>query len=226
MKYWIHHRLMALKRPFSGAAREKRMALFIETMGIKGGEKVIDLGGTPSFWADCPYSLEITIVNLPGFNPPEPGDTHHKITLIEGDACDINFAGDNSFDIAHSNSVIEHVGDETNQARLANEAHRLAPRYWVQTPSIWFPIEAHNNMPFWLFYPPVLKRALIRRWRQKLPAWTEMVEGTTVLMRNDIQNMFPDGTIWTERVLGFAKSYVVYRTSKPDSNGTRETVAV
>jgi len=211
MKYWIFHTLQAMKRPFSAAARVRRMDSFIERMKIKGGERIIDLGGAPYFWEDCTLSLDITIVNLPGFNPPDPGPSHHKLTLKDGDARDVDAFGDMSFDISFSNSVIEHVGDKAKQAEMANEVRRLAPAYWVQTPSIWFPVEAHNNMPFWWFYPRWLKSFFIGRWRKKLPKWTEMIEGTTVLLRNDLKKMFPEGRVWTERVLGFAKSYTLYR---------------
>ena len=211
MKYAVFHFLMRLKQPFSQAARKHRMQVFIDRMGIRGGERIIDLGGTPTFWLDCPKPLDITVLNLPGFNPETPPATHHSITLVVGDACNVQLDGDPSFDIAFSNSVIEHVGDEDNQARMAREIRRLAPAYWVQTPSIWFPVEAHNNMPFWWFYPEPVKSYFIRRWRKKLPAWTEMVETTTVLMRRHFQALFPDGRLWTERKFGFPKSYVMFR---------------
>ncbi|MGR3622336.1 class I SAM-dependent methyltransferase [Pseudophaeobacter sp.] len=184
------------------------MAEFVKRMNLNGGERVIDLGGTPEFWADCPVPLDITVMNLPGFNAPK--QTAKNITLCEGDACGTGFA-DQSFDIAFSNSVIEHVGDESKQQQMAHEARRLAPAYWVQTPSIWFPIEAHNHMPFWWFYPARLQQHFIRNWRKKLPEWTKMVETTRVLLRSSLRRLFPDGEIWTERKFGFPKSYVLYK---------------
>lgn len=215
MKYFIFHSLMKLKEPFSAAARRRRRRIFIERMNIKGGERIIDLGGTAEFWADFPLPLDLTIINLPDSMSPEPEYSTHKVTLLPGDACDVDFAKDMSFDIAFSNSVIEHVGDSENRRRMASEVKRLAPSYWVQTPSIWFPIEAHCNMPFWWFYPKWIKNKLIAGWQKKLPAWTEMVVGTTVLMRSEIRNLFPNGQIWTEWKLGFPKSYVAY---KPPEN--------
>jgi len=213
MKYAIHNMATALKRPFSSAARKRRMAEFINRMGIKGGERIIDLGGAPYFWEDCPIPLDITIVNLPGFNAKTTPASHHKLTLRDGDACHVDFAEDKSYDIAFSNSVIEHVGDEAKQAEMAAEARRLAPAWWVQTPSIWFPIEAHTNMPLWWFYPQPMKDALIRSWRKKLPEWTQMVETTTVLRLDHLKTLFPNGTVWVERSLGFTKSYVLYKRS-------------
>lgn len=209
MRYAIFKALMAIKQPFSNAARVKRMKQFTDRMDIKGGERIIDLGGAPYFWEDCTIPLNITIVNLDGFNSTDKPVSHHNIEVLVGDACNIDFP-DQSFDIAFSNSVIEHVGDEDKQADMAREARRLAPAYWVQTPSIWFPVEAHTNMPFYWFYPSALKNALIRNWRRKLPDWTEMVETTTVLSKSWLKKIFPDGRVWTEWKLGFVKSYILY----------------
>jgi ubiquinone/menaquinone biosynthesis C-methylase UbiE len=184
---------------------------FMKTMGLKGGERVIDLGGVAGFWKACPVPLDITIVNLPGSGLERNVDPRHTIRLIEADACNLHFVADNEFDLAFSNSVIEHVGPPEKQAALAREVRRVAPSYWVQTPSIWFPIEAHTYMPFWWFYPKSLKRYIMERWRKRIPARTRMVETTTVILRRDFSEMFPDGKIWTERFLGITKSYVAYR---------------
>ena len=215
LKYAVFHAAEAAKKPFQRFTRDRRMRRFLQTTKLKGGERVIDLGGLAQFWTDVPVPLDITILNLPDTIPPEPAPSHHKITLVAGDACQTGFA-DGSFDIAFSNSVIEHVGGPENQLRMAGEARRLAPSYWVQTPSIWFPVEAHTNMPFWWFYPPALKRRLIAGWERKLPEWSEMIKGTTVLSHADLARMFPDGTIWTERFAGLPKSYVVSRIRQGD----------
>lgn len=204
-----------ISRDFSAAMRARRTAHFIRRMGLSGGERIIDLGGAPSSWRAIPVPLKIVMVNLPGALHRDP-ESHHDITYVEGDACDLSDYDDGSFDIAFSNSVIEHVGGPEKRAALAKEARRLAPRYWVQTPSIWFPVEAHTYLPFWWFYPPFVKRAFIRRWRQTLPSWCEMIEGTTVLSKSEVRSLFPDAKIETERFLGLPKSYVASRTAARD----------
>ena len=208
MRYWVFHTLVAMKRPFARITRGRRMQRFLREMQIQGGERIIDLGGTVDFWLQVPMPLDITVLNLPGSTDPTVPPTHHRIRFVQGDACAVRGAADGVYDIAFSNSVIEHVGDAAKRAALAHEVQRLAPRYWVQTPSIWFPIEAHTHMPLWWFYPVAMKAFFVRRWRQKLPAWCEMIEGTTVLSRDEVARLFPRGPIWTERFLGIAKSYV------------------
>lgn len=211
LKYLPIETAKRLKAPFSAKMRDARMNLFVEKMALKGGERILDMGGVGAFWKTCPVPLELTIVNLPGSGLRTEVDARHKVTYVEGDACDMPFVKDNEFDIAFSNSVIEHVGPPENQRRFAQEVHRVAPRHWVQTPSIWFPIEAHNHMPFWWFYPPFLKSAFMKSWRRKLPAWAEMIEGTTVILRKDMQVMFPQSQLVSERYMGFTKSYTAYR---------------
>ncbi len=199
-----------MRGAFSRDSRSARMQWLREAVAPHPGLRVVDLGGTPKFWAGCPVPLDITIVNLPGASPTPPASTHHTMTLIEGDGCDTGF-DDGQFDLAVSNSVIEHVGDAGRRAALAHEVRRLAPRYWVQTPSIWFPIEAHSLMPGWWFYPAPLRAWFIRRWRRRLPAWSRMVEETTVLSRREMAALFPDATMHTERRFGLPKSYVAMR---------------
>jgi hypothetical protein len=110
--------------------------------------------------------------------------------------------------------VIEHVGGEERQAAFAREVRRLAPSYYVQTPSIWFPLEAHSGVPFWWALPNWVRRRLIERWRARIPAWAEMIEGTTVITRRKLQSYFPDGQIVTERFAGIPKSYAALRASR------------
>ncbi|MEE4118105.1 MAG: methyltransferase domain-containing protein [Paracoccaceae bacterium] len=195
---------------FSRESRSARMRWLLEAVAPRPGQRIVDLGGTPKFWASCPVPLDITIMNLPGVSPAPPASTHHAMTLVEGDACNTGF-DDGQFDLVVSNSVIEHVGDAGRRSALSHEVRRLAPRYWVQTPSIWFPVEAHSLMPGWWFYPPSLRAWFIRRWRSRLPAWSQMVEDTTVLSRREMAALFPDAMIHTERRFGLPKSYVAMR---------------
>jgi hypothetical protein len=66
-------------------------------------------------------------------------------------------------------------------------------------------------MPFWWFYPKAMRWKILRRWRRKLPAWTDMINGTTVLKRDALEKLFPGATILVERVLGIPKSYIAVK---------------
>jgi SAM-dependent methyltransferase len=214
-----------LLQPFSAYTRERRMQLFKEWLHSPNSEclRVLDLGGSHELWEFVEQPLAITILNLPGVNSEQKPSNRHRLTYVEGDGCDMGAFDDQSFDLVFTNSVIEHVGDENKQEAFAREVRRLARRYWVQTPSKYFPIEAHSGMPFWWFYPTSWRRQLIERWRKKLPAWTEYIEGTRVLERQRLKQLFPEATLKTEWILGLPKSYVLYTEAEADLKPTMGT---
>jgi hypothetical protein len=199
--------------PYAARKRRQRSQWFVDVMNIQRNMNIIDLGGSPTIWEHISVPLNITLVNI----QYEDNDRlhaerirQHKFQFIQGDACRVKFQS-NSFDLAFSNSVIEHVGDEHKRAAFAGEIRRLAARYWVQTPSKYFPIEAHTGMPFWWYYPEGLRSTLKQKWSETIPEWTKMIEGTTVLEWQELQRLLPESRILTERTFGIAKSYIAYK---------------
>jgi hypothetical protein len=213
------------------------MKRFMFVVHLTEGMSVLDLGGLPPIWAYVPQpSVNITLLNLdyeaPAIirdgvrgRPPGPGGqgpyrveapTAHKFQYLVGDACTGTAFKDASFQLVFSNSVIEHVGNSEKMAAFAHEARRLGRSYWVQTPSRWFPIEAHSGMPFWWFYPERVRAWFIARWRQKMPAFAEMVKGTGILSKAELRKLFPEAEIIVERILGVPKSYAAFYSQLPN----------
>ena len=64
-----------------------------------------------------------------------------------GDGCALKFP-DKSYDIAFSNSVIEHVGSWERQQAFAKDIRRVGKAIWVQTPARECLIEPHYLAPF------------------------------------------------------------------------------
>jgi hypothetical protein len=211
LRYLRLNVFVATREPFQRVMRARRMATFAERIALEAGARILDLGGTPETWDGIKPKLRVTLLNLPGGSNP-PNSTHHDMQLVTGDATGTQLP-DRSFDTVFSNSVIEHVGDAAKRAAFAREARRLGRSYWVQTPSKWFPIEAHTGIPLWWQIGEPMRRLIIARWRKKLPAWTEMVEGTTVVTKAELRSLFPDAEIITERFLGLPKSYIAVRPS-------------
>ena len=214
MKYLRIKLFYRLLTPFSKARRERRMASFARFAASDASAKprILDLGGQPEIWDSVGQSLDITLLNLPGVMNPPPNNSHHSFHCVEGDACSMPYYRDGEFDIVFSNSVIEHVGDLDPQVAFAGEVQRVGRRFWVQTPSMHFPIEAHCGMPCWWYYPQPLRNYFIRKWKAKMPAWTEMIEGTRVLSKRHLQQLFPGARVRTERILGVPKSYIISST--------------
>jgi hypothetical protein len=176
------------------------MRKFLELVPPGKAVRILDLGGTAAFWHALPAlyrrpKVEITILN------PGAGDAiDENLVIRSGDACDTGLP-DLSFDIVHSNSVIEHVGDRCRMEAMAREVRRLAPFYFVQTPNFWFPIEPHYKRPLVHYLPKSLRRAVTG----------DDPERIRLLSPSEVQHLFPDSTLWRERVFAMTKSIVAIR---------------
>jgi 2-polyprenyl-3-methyl-5-hydroxy-6-metoxy-1,4-benzoquinol methylase len=185
----------------------------------RGSCRIVDLGGTPAYWAgfDCELrsrNVSITIVNL-----LMQAATSSRISCIIGDATDLSYFESNSFDIVHSNSVIEHVGDWRRMQALASEATRLAPAYFVQTPNFWFPLDLHSRTPFFHWLPVWLRIKLLMRRRCGFYPRARTVEealshihDADCLTRSQMQKLFAGANIERERFLGMTKSWIAVQS--------------
>jgi hypothetical protein len=115
----------------------------------------------------------------------------------------------------YSNSVIEHVGGHGARERYVETVRTCAPRYWVQTPSRYFPLEPHWLFPGFQFLPVGARMTVSRRWpyghirSTSRTAFTD-VSGVELLTPRQMRHYFPDGQVWRERVLGMTKSVVAH----------------
>ena len=125
---------------------------------------------------------------------------------------------DNSFDIVHSNSVIEHVGNWDNMVSFANEVRRLAPKYWVQTPYFWFPVEPHCMTLFFHWLPWVVRVRLVMwfslgNWarRETVDSAVKAVQDANILDQFLLKSLFPDARVKVERAFLLPKSLIMVR---------------
>lgn len=196
--------------------RRRRFAFFESlTQSLARPFRLLDVGGTPSFWEMMEFEAvdcEIVVLNIRALPVEKP-----NITSVAGDARAMDEYADSSFDVVFSNSVIEHVGSYDDQRRMAEEVRRVGRRYFVQTPNRYFPIEPHFLVPFWQFLPLELRARLVQRfdvgWFKRRPNLAEaraLVGHIRLLTKAELRALFPDGSIYTERLMGLPKSYVVY----------------
>jgi hypothetical protein len=198
--------------------RSRRFELFERlTAGLPRPLRIIDVGGTNTFWEQRGWAgrddVEITLVNLEAEER-----RHENIVTTAGDATDLADHADDSFDVAFSNSVIEHLFTFENQSRMAREIGRVAPAYWVQTPNFWFPIEPHFLVPAWHWLPEDARVAILRRrgvgWAGRCPdpvQARDIVEQHRLMRRSELARLFPDAQIVGERIGGLVKSWTAIR---------------
>jgi hypothetical protein len=193
--------------------RRRRMNRFFALVCPSPEARVLDIGGTPQTWSiesGCHAAFPVTLINIRSNGRIEGC----RFTSVEGDATRLPFA-DNTFDIAFSNSVIEHVGTWEDQQAFAREARRVACKLWVQTPARSFPIEAHLLAPYIQYLPKKLQHRIVRwtpRGLLQPEVVHEIVDEVRLLTHREFKELFPDCCILKERVFGLTKSYVAVRT--------------
>ncbi|MGH6966398.1 MAG: class I SAM-dependent methyltransferase, partial [Phenylobacterium sp.] len=112
--------------------------------------RILDLGGTVEYWHRVGIeflrnaSVHVTVLNYVA-SEAQRGDASDQTMFATavGDACDLAQFADGSFDLVHSNSVVEHVGNWSRMKSFAAETRRVGRSYYVQTPYFWFPIDPH-----------------------------------------------------------------------------------
>jgi hypothetical protein len=94
-------------------------------------------------------------------------ELYPNVPYIQGTALELPFE-DNSFDIAYSHAVIEHVGHFDNQVKMIGEAIRVARKsVWITTPYRWCPMEFHTLLPFIHWLPKRHHRFFLRHFGKK-----------------------------------------------------------
>jgi hypothetical protein len=207
-------KLFNLQRRF----RARRMALLARTVRLTADMRVLDVGGTIEIWKLAPLMPRLVLLNQSRARF-EIGEAE---VVVLGDGGSLPFA-DQSFDLVFSNSVIEHVGSRTEQARFAGEIERVGRQYWVQTPSRYFPIEHHLWTPFVHWLPHRWQLAVVGRfsvWRILTHATVDQRDfyvnhyfnSIRLLTASDLRILFPGATVLRERFFGWTKSLIAWRS--------------
>lgn len=195
--------------------RNRRMGLFLERLQPGPSTRILDVGGFVYDWEGVvPVSSPITVLNR---ERQPAGQIPARYTCLVGDARKMDFE-DQSFDIAYSNSVIEHVGSYQDQQRFASEIRRVGRRLFVQTPNRWFFVESHFIAPFVHYLPrslamPLLRfcsvRALLRRGDNV--DLRQLAGELRLLSFREMRLLFPDCEIYRETWFGLTKSFIAIR---------------
>jgi len=179
------------------------------------------VGGRKEYWSIAPEGflaqkrVSITITNIEEDSVRRPDDSIFKFEF--GDGRRLKY-GDKSFDVAHSNSVVEHVGRWEDMVNFSKEVSRVGCSYFVQTPNFWFPFEPHFGMLCFQWLPIPWKIALLmkkeRGFFPRMPtvdAAKRAIEHCELLDERMVRALFTDAEIRKERFAGVVKSFVAIR---------------
>jgi len=196
-----------------------RFQIFLEMMqGFPEPIRILDIGGTQQYWdmmissSGLKKHIQVTLLN------PKPViASHPDFDSKIGDGRAMPQFLDRQYEIAFSNSTIEHVGDFNDQKAMAREVMRVGQKYYIQTPNRNFPIEPHFVFPFFQFFPIPIRVRLVQKfslgWFSRIPDRSEALKEVTrirLLKRSEIEILFPDAKIFQERLYGLTKSFVAY----------------
>lgn len=167
--YYQHSGKIALASRLSLHVRTQVFQRFMDVMKPVPTDKVLDIGVTSDtqyqesnfFEKLYPYKEQLVCVGTEdgkGLEKMYPGLKFFQV--MPGKKLPF---GDNEFDIAFSNAVIEHVGSFAEQQTFVAEACRVARRVFISTPNRWFPIEHHTSIPLLHYLPKPLYRRIIHR---------------------------------------------------------------
>jgi SAM-dependent methyltransferase len=176
--------------------RRRKLAKFMDELRPSPETRIVDVGVGDTgfdtqpgialshnfFEAMYPWPERITAVSnvpLPNFAREFPA-----VTCVTASGTDLPF-GDDEFDVAFSNAVIEHVGSREDQGRFVRELCRVAPRVFVSTPNRWFPVEVHTLVPFVHWLPRDARDRVFAALHRR--AW----DGVELLGRRELLGLFP-----------------------------------
>jgi hypothetical protein len=176
--------------------RKRKLALFLEELQPGPKTTIVDVGVGDTgfdtepgvalshnfFEAMYPWPEQITAVSdvpLPNFAQEFP-----QIAPVIASGTNLPFE-DDSFDIAVSNAVLEHVGGREEQRRFVHELCRVAPKVFVSTPNRRFPLEVHTLVPFLHWLPRSARDRAFAALRRD--AWN----GVELLNRRELLELFP-----------------------------------
>lgn len=222
---WAEQQLSQLTR----GAKRQRVELFFRFLRLGPKSTVLDLGSEDGSFLSSfyPYPRNIVLADIqeePMIEGVQKYGLKGYIKLQSDGTLPIE---DSAFDAVWCNSVIEHVTvqrdllsslttrefrerADDHQRRFAMEIGRVGRSYFVQTPYMHFPIEAHSWLPGFQYLPLSahwrISRCLKRLWVKQ---WTP--DYYLYNMRRFHDHFRDASRICIERCLGLPKSLIAVR---------------
>jgi SAM-dependent methyltransferase len=206
----------AIAYSISARSRKRKYRQFLDLVTPQADETILDIGANVTEYSETDNFLErhyehperITVLGVGDITPIK--ERYPSVTVVSGDGRTLPFPG-NSFDIAYSNAVIEHVGSRDDQLRFLRELFRVGKRGYLTTPNRYFPIEVHTRVP--LLHLLLPKSCFDRFLRFIGKEWA--ADGyMNLLSEGDLRALLhdagiPDATVIRNRFLGFTMTFTV-----------------
>jgi len=204
------------KKSLGNRFRAKRFDFFLKKIQkLDKPLQILDLGGKVNFWENRGLAgnndYQITLLNI-----EIEKSEYSNIKSNIGSATDLSEFKDQSIDLVHSNSVIEHLHNFKNQKKMAQEAIRVGKKHIIQTPNKYFFIEPHYLLPFFGYLPKSVKYWILTKTKlSRLKKWDEKfakqyIQEIRLISEKEMKILFPNSKIYFEKFLGMNKSFTTH----------------
>lgn len=145
--------------------RKRRLDAMLDKVHTFSGMTILDVGcGTDGRsvhqWIDPSY--HITGIDL--YDPSKVHIDHPRFTYKQQDARDMSCFADQSFDLAISVGMMEHIGHFPDLNKMAQEIHRIAKEYIIVVPYRYALVEPHFKFPIFQLLPTEMQLSLVYKF--------------------------------------------------------------
>jgi SAM-dependent methyltransferase len=201
--YYAHGLKLPLAKRLTIHARERMFEHFMEVMEPGPDSRILDFGVSEAVTDESnalerryPYPQNILCAGVgDGEAVRAAFPLVQRLSITPGAALPLP---DQSFDIAYSNAVLEHVGSDEMRAFIVRDLLRVAKRLYFTVPNRWFPVEHHSGVPLLHYYPPLFRRLLKNTG---LKHWTDPRE-LAFLSASSVKTFIPEGAVWQSAYCG------------------------
>lgn len=212
-------------------ARRLRFKSFVDDLRSDHGSglhplKVLDVGGTPSFWqdwwgVDASDQMHVTLINNHHIDHTQKyaRTDNDFIENVNQDANELSTEYMHRYDLIFSNSFFEHLKSRQQQEALARKIVDSEVPYFIQVPNKYSPIDPHHPFaPFFALYPFELRSRLLlfsgfgSSGRSKtLEDARRREQYYNPLGPGDMRRLFPEAQLQIEKPMGIPMSILVHR---------------
>lgn len=157
--------MMQFLRRFNTAGlRRKRFQRLARILELKATDRILDLGCGPGGRSVAAYCPTNEIVGVDLLDEDDVRVDYPNFLYVQLDAGDMHRFGADSFDVAISIGMLEHIRPREQLLRAVRETQRVAQRYCFVVPHKYAFLEPHFYLPLFAVWPDWLKSFLIKRF--------------------------------------------------------------
>jgi SAM-dependent methyltransferase len=209
--------------------RRKRYERIVETLDVRPEDKILDVGCGRGARSIAAFNESNDITGIDIFPTSEFELRQDNVRYMELDASDLHPFADDSFDVAVSVGMLEHIRPTARLLAVIREVQRVAHRYCFVVPHRYAFLEPHYYLPMFSIWPAWSKTFLIKRHRlgtqERQPSgrWQRI----NWLSRRQWKQLFADPNLviknhWYGPLLQY---YLIFGGQRPTEKGRAQSRA-